>query len=66
MEDVGEGLSCAIEKDGVGDELLKGMHNDLVCSLLGFDGTHLSFYHEHLVGHPSKARALCYLSFAHK
>lgn len=51
---------------GVGDELPEGLYDDDVCSLPGFDDIHLSFYHEHLVDCPSKARAFCSLPFAHK
>jgi hypothetical protein len=65
MKEVGERISCAIEKAGMPEELPEGLY-DVVCSLPGFDDTHLSFYHEHLVDRPSKARAFCSLSFAHK
>jgi hypothetical protein len=65
MKEVGERISCAIEKAGMPEELLEGLY-DAVCSLPGFDDTHLSFYHEHLIDRPSKARAFCSLSFAHK
>ena len=65
MKEVGERISCAIEKDEMPDEFPEGLY-DAVCSLLGFDDTHLSFYHEHLVDHPSKARAFCSLSLSHK
>jgi len=47
------------------DELPEGLY-DVVSSLSGFDDTHLSFYHEHLVDRPSKARAFCSLSLSHK
>ena len=62
MKEVGERISCAIEKAGMPDELPEGLY-DAVCSLPGFDDTHLSFYHEHLVDRPSKARAFCYLFY---
>ena len=65
MEEVGERIPCAIEKARMPDELSEGLY-DAVCSLLGFDDTHLSFYHEHLVDRPSKARAFCSLSLSHK
>ena len=65
MKEFEKRISCAIEKARMLDELPEGLY-DVVCSLPDFDDTHLSFYHEHLVDRPSKARAFCSMSLSHK
>jgi len=65
MKEVKERISCTIEKAGMLEELPEDLY-DAICSLSGFDDTHLSFYHEHLVDRPSKTRAFCSRSLSHK
>ena len=65
MTAVGERLACAIEKAGKDKELPDELE-DAAYRLSGFDDTHLAFYHEHLVDHPSKAKAFCALTFSRR
>ncbi|KAL6615498.1 hypothetical protein ACP70R_037768 [Stipagrostis hirtigluma subsp. patula] len=63
---VGDMLSVAIERAGVGDNYVPPNLLGTLRSLPGFNETHIAYYHSHLVDYPHKARAFCDLPFDHK
>ncbi|KAL6905427.1 hypothetical protein ACP4OV_003028 [Aristida adscensionis] len=63
---VGERISIAIEKAGIGNNYIPDDLFETLQGLPGFDETHISYYYSHLVDHPHKARAFYSLPFGHK